>query len=58
VTISNNGQADMGFNKKRHCKVCGREITEQDSEDYVGMCWGCWGDQLTEESDSMFDDLM
>ena len=22
------------------------------------MCWECWDDQLTEESDSMFDDLM
>ena len=48
----------MSSNEKRHCKVCGREITEQDSEDYDGMCWECWDDQLTEESDSMFDDLM
>ena len=27
-------------------------------EDYEGMCWECWDDQLTEESDSMFGDLM
>jgi hypothetical protein len=40
------------------CKICGREISVQDNEDYDGMCWECWDDQLTEESDSMFDDLM
>ena len=40
------------------CKVCGKEISQQDSEDYDGMCWECWDDQLTEEADSMFDDLM
>ena len=40
------------------CKVCGKEISEQDSESYDDMCWGCWDDQLTEESDSMFDELM
>ncbi len=40
------------------CKVCGREISAQDSDDYDGMCWECWDDQLTEESDSMFDELM
>ena len=33
-------------------------ISEQDRESYDGMCWECWDDQLTEESDSMFDDLM
>ena len=42
----------------RKCKVCGKEISEQDCEDYDGMCWECWDDQLTEESDSMFDELM
>jgi hypothetical protein len=44
--------------KNRKCKVCGKEISEQDSESYDGMCWECWDDQLTEESDSMFDELM
>jgi hypothetical protein len=43
-------------NKK--CKVCRKEISEQDCEDYNSMCWECWDDQLTEESDSMFDELM
>ena len=42
----------------RKCKVCGKEISEQDSESYDGMCWECWDDHLTEESDSMFDELM
>ena len=40
------------------CKVCRKEINQQDSEDYEGMCWECWDDQLTEESDSMFGELM
>ena len=43
---------------KGECKVCGKEISEQDYEDYEDMCWECWDDQLTEESDSMFDELM
>ena len=42
----------------RKCKVCGTEISQQDSENYDGMCWECWDDQLTEESDSMFGELM
>lgn len=28
------------------------------SESYDELCWECWDDQLTEESDSMFDELM
>ena len=40
------------------CKVCGKEISDKDREDYEGMCWECWDDQLTEESDRMFDELM
>lgn len=43
---------------KLQCQVCGREITKEDSEHYDGMCWECWDDQLTEEADSTFDDLM
>jgi hypothetical protein len=42
----------------RKCKVCRKAISQQDSEDYEDMCWECWDDQLTEESDSMFDELM
>lgn len=41
-----------------HCSVCGCEISEEDYETYDGMCWECWDDQLTEESDMMFGDLM
>jgi hypothetical protein len=42
----------------KKCKVCGKEISEQDCKDYDGMCWECWDEQLTEESDSMFDELI
>jgi hypothetical protein len=44
--------------KKYTCSVCGKEISQQENEDYDGKCWECWDDQLTEESDSMFDELM
>jgi len=44
--------------KKFFCSVCGREISEDEYNDYDGMCWECWDDQLTEESDDMFGDLM
>lgn len=43
---------------KLHCQVCGREISKEDYDNYDGMCWECWDDRLTEESDSMFDELM
>jgi hypothetical protein len=41
-----------------YCSVCGREISEEEYEDYYGMCWECWDDQLTEESEDMFGDVM
>jgi transposase-like protein len=41
-----------------YCEVCGREISKEDYEQYDGMCWQYWDDQLTEESDTMFDGLM
>jgi hypothetical protein len=44
--------------EKFYCSVCGREISEEEYESYDGMCWECWDDQLTEESDDMFGDLM
>jgi Zn finger protein HypA/HybF involved in hydrogenase expression len=44
--------------EKFYCSVCGREVSEEDYESYDGMCWECWDDQLTEESDDMFGDLM
>jgi len=44
--------------EKKYCSGCGREITEEDHEDYDGMCWECWDDQLTEESEDMFGDVM
>jgi len=45
-------------NEKFYCSVCGREIDEEEYESFDGMCWECWDDQLTEESDDMFGDLM
>jgi len=48
----------LGGKKKHYCSVCGMEISEEDYEDYDGMCWECWDDQLTEESDMMFEDLI
>jgi hypothetical protein len=43
---------------KLFCNVCGREISKEEYDSYDGMCWECWDDQLTEESDSMFSELM
>ncbi|MGE5555736.1 MAG: hypothetical protein ACM3UY_05665 [Methanocella sp.] len=48
----------MASDEKLSCEVCGRVINKEESEQYDGMCWECWDDQLTEESVSMFDDLM
>jgi len=44
--------------EKFYCSVCGREIDEEEFESYDGMCWECWDDQLTEESEDMFGDVM
>lgn len=43
---------------KYHCSVCCREITKEEYENHESMCWECWDDQLAEESESMFNDLM
>ena len=42
----------------RKCKVCGKAISKQDIEDFENMRWECWDDQLTEESDSTYDEQM
>jgi DNA-directed RNA polymerase subunit RPC12/RpoP len=52
------GVRKMQPTKKYECAVCGKEISKQEYEDYEGMCWECWDDRLTEESDSMFDELL
>jgi len=44
--------------QKYYCSVCGREIDEDEYESYDGICWECWDDQLTEESEDMFGDVM
>ena len=53
-----NKSAEQVREKNYCCTVCGQEISEEDHESYDGMCWECWDDQLTEESDDMFGDLM
>ena len=30
--------------KCRKCKSCGKEINQQDSENYDDICWDCWDD--------------
>jgi hypothetical protein len=44
--------------EKLHCSFCGKEITNDESRDYEGLYWECRENQLTEETDSMFDELM
>jgi hypothetical protein len=44
--------------QKYYCSVCGREIDKDEYESYDEMCWECWDDQMTEESDMMFGDVM
>ena len=39
------------------CHVRGREISKENYNSYDGMCWECWDDQLTKESDSVLNDL-
>lgn len=51
-------ETQMPDEQKYYCSVCGREISKEDNEDYDGMCWECWDDQLTEESEDMFGDEM
>lgn len=50
--------ASEGGNEKFYCSVCGREISEDEFENYDGMCWECWDDQITEESEMMFGELI
>lgn len=44
--------------EKITCYVCGREISEDESDEYDGLCWECWADQLTYESASMYGELL
>lgn len=44
--------------EKYYCSVCGREINKEEYEAFEEMCWECWDDQLTEESEMMFGDVM
>ena len=40
------------------CEVRWRKISKEEYEDYSGMCLKCWDDQLTEELEMMFGDVM
>jgi len=33
------------------CEVCGQKISKEEYEAYNGLCWECWDDQMTEESE-------
>jgi len=44
--------------EKYYCSVCRREINKEEYEAFDGMCWECWDDRFTEESETMFGDVM
>jgi hypothetical protein len=44
--------------KEYFCKKCGKKISKDEGEGYEGMYWERRDDELTEESDMMFDELM
>ena len=44
--------------EKYYCSVCGREIDKDEYESFDEMCWECWDDQLTEESEDMFGEFI
>ena len=48
----------MSLNEKSIIAKFVAEMNQQEYIDYEGMCWECWDEQLTEESDSMFGGLM
>ena len=37
--------------EENHCEVCGRKINKEEYKTYDGLCWECWDDQITEESE-------
>jgi hypothetical protein len=52
------GELTEDNEEEYYCEVCGRKISKEEYEDYDGMCWECWDDQLTEESETMFGDVL
>jgi hypothetical protein len=50
--------SDETREEKYYCSVCGCEIDEDEYESFDCMCWECWDDQITEESEDMFLDVM
>lgn len=51
-------QMSMSKEEMHFCSVCGQQISSEDNENYGGMCWECWDDRLTEESEGMFGELL
>jgi hypothetical protein len=51
-------KSDETKRRKYYCSVCGCEIDEDEYESFDGMCWECWDDQMAEESEDMFRDVM
>ncbi|MEM2143932.1 MAG: hypothetical protein QW279_01105 [Candidatus Jordarchaeaceae archaeon] len=51
-------QLSMRKNGRYYCSVCSYEISEEEYESYEGMCRECLDDQLTEEIEDMFGDVM
>jgi len=49
--IIENTENGKGKEKKYFCSVCRREISRDEYESYDEMCWECWDDQMTEESE-------
>jgi len=41
--------------EKHYCRICGREISKEQAEDYDGRCWEFVEDEWTEEESE--DDL-
>jgi hypothetical protein len=55
--LKDSGKRDQN-QRHYYCSVCGKKISEEDYESFDGMCWECWDNQLTEESEDMFGDVM
>uniref|UniRef100_A0A7C2K1Y6 Uncharacterized protein n=1 Tax=candidate division WOR-3 bacterium TaxID=2052148 RepID=A0A7C2K1Y6_UNCW3 len=51
-------KSDEKQEEKHYCSVCGCEIDGDEFESFDGMCWECWDDQMAEESEDMFGDVM
>jgi len=37
--------------KMKRCEKCGKEISDEEYNNYDGLCWECWDDEMTEEDE-------